>query len=137
MAESQKKRGLLEKGFFAFEDLEVYHQSVELATEVYKVTKEFPSDERFALTSQIRRAASSVILNIAEGKGRGSKKDFARFLYLARGSLLEVVSGLHLAEKLEFTKRQHTKNIYQSANTITAKLTALIRTLDPESLNQH
>jgi four helix bundle protein len=132
---TKTKRGLLNEGFFAFEDLEVYHQAVDLAAMVYVVTKAFPADERFALTSQLRRASTSVVLNIAEGKGRGSNKDFARFLYQARGSLLEVVSGLHLAEKLGFTQRPNTQAIYQKAKEATNKLTSFIRFLDPETTN--
>lgn len=123
---------MLEKGYFAFEELEVYHRAVDLAALVYKLTQGFPDSERFGLTSQIRRAATSVSLNIAEGKGRGSKKDFARFLYTAKGSLLEVVSAIHLAEKLEFVNREQIKPILFSTFELTNMLSGFIRSLEKD-----
>jgi four helix bundle protein len=134
--ESQKpksvRQGLVENGYFAFEDLEVYHRSVDLTADVYKLTQTFPDLERFGLISQLRRAATSVSLNIAEGKGRGTPKDFARFLLQARGSLLEVVSGLHLAERLEFTNRSETQPLLNKAFELTNKLTSFIRAINPQ-----
>jgi four helix bundle protein len=135
-AESREQRAtarkLVEEGFFAFEDLEVYQLAVDLTAQVYQLTLMFPDAERFGLTSQIRRAATSVTLNIAEGRGRGSDKDFARFLYQARGSLLEVVSGFHLAERLMFTQREHTRSLFTASNQLNSKLTAFIRKLGSE-----
>lgn len=131
--DTKSQRGMAKTGFFAFEDLAIYHLAVELTALVYKMTQPFPSAERFGLTSQIRRASSSVVLNIAEGKGRGSSKDFARFLYIARGSLLEVVSGFHVAEKLEFIQRKQTQDLYQKSRELVSKITALIRSIDPNN----
>ena len=127
-----KRQGLVERGYFAFEDLEVYHLSVDLAAGVYKLTQTSPDFERFGLISQLRRAAASVSLNIAEGKGRGTKKDFARFLLQARGSLLEVVSGIHLAERLKFTHRTETKTILDQAFELTNKLSSFVRAIQPD-----
>lgn len=71
MAELAKTRErMVQKGYFAFEELEVYHRSVDLAALIYKLTQAFPDLERFGLISQLRRAATSVELNIAEGKGK-------------------------------------------------------------------
>jgi four helix bundle protein len=123
---------MLEKGYFAFEELEVYHRSVDLAALVYKLTQGFSDSERFGLTSQIRRAPTSVSLNIAEGKGRGSPKDFARFLYNAKGSLLEVVSALHLAEKLDFVNREQIKPLLCAAFEFTNMLSGFIRALEKD-----
>jgi four helix bundle protein len=113
--------------------LEVYHRSVDLAAQIYKLTQGFPDSERFGLTSQLRRAATSVSLNIAEGKGRGSFKDFARFLYQSRGSLLEVVSGLHLAEELGFIKRPSTQPILRASFELTNMLSGFIKTLESKA----
>jgi four helix bundle protein len=124
-----KKRQLAKSGFFAFEDLEIYQLSVELAYDLYKLAKDFPDSEKYALTSQLKRASTSVTLNIAEGRGRGSDKDFAKFLFQARGSLLEVVAGFHLAERFGYVKRDQTQAIYSSANDLASKLTAFIKTL--------
>ena len=135
-AESREQRatarGLMVDGFFAFEDLEVYQLAVDLAAQVYPLTATFPDSERFGLISQARRAATSVTLNIAEGRGRGSDKDFARFLYQARGSLLEVVSAFHLAERLSFTTREKTQTLLKAAHQLNSKLTAFIRKLGEE-----
>lgn len=127
MADGKKMRqiNLSDKGFFAFENLEIYHLSVELAALVYTLTKGFPADERFGLTNQLRRAAASVTLNIAEGRGRATDKDFARFLIQARGSLYEVVSGLHLSVRLGYLHEQDTRQVNELARELSAKLTAL------------
>lgn len=86
----------------SFEDLKVWQETQNLAVEVYKVTKQFPKDELFAMTSQLRRAVSSISANIAEGFGRSTANDKAHFYTMAYGSLLEVKNFLYLAEKLEY-----------------------------------
>lgn len=85
---------------FTFEKLETWHKAIDFADMVYSVTKSFPGDERFGLTSQMRRAAVSISSNIAEGSSRFSKTDFARFLEIATGSVFEVVSQSFLARRL-------------------------------------
>ncbi len=77
---------------FRFQKLEVWQKAVQFANHIYELTKTFPTDERFGLTSQMRRAAVSISANIAEGSGRVSDKDFARFLEIAYGSLMEALS---------------------------------------------
>jgi four helix bundle protein len=79
----------------------IWNKSMELATSVYKVTANYPDDEKFGLTSQIRRSAVSVPSNIAEGAGRESDKDFARFLSIANGSSYELQTQLILSQLLE------------------------------------
>lgn len=83
--------------------LNVYQSSQELALECYKITKKFPSDEKFAIISQIRRAAVSVHLNIAEGCSRKSQKERNRYFEIARGSVIEVDSAIGIAYKLKYT----------------------------------
>ena len=85
-----------------FHKLGIWQRSHQLTIDVYKVSKSFPKDEMFGLTSQIRRAASSVPTNIAEGCGRASNKDFAHFLQIAIGSASEVEYELLLAHDLEY-----------------------------------
>jgi len=84
--------------------LNVYQFSQELALECYRVTKKFPSDERFALMQQIRRAAISVHLNIAEGCSRKSPNERNRYLEIARGSAIEIDSAIGISFKLEYVK---------------------------------
>lgn len=89
----------------SFEDLIVWQESQLLAVHVYKITKLFPKDEVFAMTSQLRRAVSSISANIAEGFGRTAKNDKLHFYTMAYGSLLEVKNFLYLAEKLEYIQK--------------------------------
>ena len=85
-----------------FRTILAWQEADNLVIEVYKVTDSFPIEEKFGLTSQIRRATVSVAANIAEGSGRNSLKDFLRFLYNAQGSLSEVEYYLHIANRLGF-----------------------------------
>ncbi|MBZ9714665.1 four helix bundle protein [Deinococcus multiflagellatus] len=90
----------MEETFFPFEQLDVYALAVDFAAEVYRMTATFPDTERFGLTNQMRRAAVSVSLNIAEGRGRGTDREFVRFLMMSRGSLFEVLSAAQIAHRL-------------------------------------
>lgn len=81
----------------SYRDLEVWQRAFELSLAVYDATRQMPADERFGLTSQIRRSAVSVPSNIAEGFGRGSRVDYTRFLKMARGSLYELETQLLIA----------------------------------------
>ena len=87
---------------FAYTKLIVWQKAMELVKLIYKHTKGFPLDERFALTDQIRRAAVSIPSNIAEGSGRTGNKDYAYFLAIARGSLYETVTQLKIAQDLGY-----------------------------------
>ncbi len=82
---------------FRFEKLEVWQEARKINQVIYRLTRKFPREELFAMTSQIRRASISVSSNIAEGSGRNSDKDFAHFLEQAYGSLMEVPSIFYLA----------------------------------------
>ncbi|MEX2583030.1 MAG: four helix bundle protein [Gemmatimonadota bacterium] len=85
----------------SYRDLEVWQKAMDLAEECYHATGGFPKEEIYGLTSQIRRAATSVAANIAEGRGRRSTRDFLRFLGIAYGSLLELETHVLLAERLD------------------------------------
>lgn len=100
---------------FNFEKLDVWHRAVELASVVYDVTNRFPADERFGLTSQMRRAVVSVSSNIAEGSSRSSRADFARFVELAVGSLYELLSQAYVARKQGFLSEDDFRKLHSAA----------------------
>lgn len=91
-----------EQKIIAFEQLTVWQESQNLAVLIYKLSEAFPKEERYGLTSQLRRAASSVSANIAEGFGRSTVNDKLHFYTIAYGSLLETKNFLYLAEKLGY-----------------------------------
>lgn len=83
-------------------DLDVWNKSMDLAFDLYSMTKDFPKEEVYGLTSQIRRSIVSIASNIAEGAARGSKKEFIQFLYISLGSIAELETQLLLAKRLEY-----------------------------------
>ena len=85
----------------SFRDLTVWQRSIELTLEIYRLTKAFPREELFGLTSQLRRAAVSIASNIAEGQSRGTTGEFIQFLGIARGSNAEVQTQLVIARGLQ------------------------------------
>jgi four helix bundle protein len=86
----------------SYRDLIAWQKAKSVALDVYRCTRRFPRDEVYGLSSQMRRAAVSVPSNIAEGKGRYSRKEFVQFLYHARGSLLELQTQLSIARDLDY-----------------------------------
>lgn len=85
-----------------YKDLIVWQRSMELVVEVYKITNNFPKEELYGLVSQMRRCAVSIPSNIAEGRRRGSKKDFLRFLLISYGSGAELETKIEISKKLGF-----------------------------------
>ncbi|MGC4015671.1 MAG: four helix bundle protein [Luteolibacter sp.] len=118
---------------FGFEKLEVWQKAIEFADVVYSVTRSFPSDERFGLTNQMRRAAVSISSNIAEGSARVSKKDFARFVEIATGSLFEVISQAHIGRNQGLLSEEQFETLYSSAETQGRMLSGLRRALLPDA----
>lgn len=112
----------------SYRDLEVWQRAFELSREVYQVTKHFPQDERFGLTSQIRRSAVSVPSNIAEGYGRGSRIEYLRFLKISRGSLCELETQALLADSEGFLRDGH--RVFDLAKSTGQMLSALIARID-------
>jgi four helix bundle protein len=110
---------------FRFEKLEVWQKAVDLARDVYAVTRGFPADERFGLTAQMRRAAVSISSNIAEGSSRGSDTDFARFVEIAYGSLMEVVSQALVARRESFLQEEALRSLYAKAEELARMLSGL------------
>ncbi len=116
--------------YFRFEKLEVWRLAREFVGVIYKITRKFPKDELFGLISQLRRAAISIILNIAEGSDRKSDMEFKRFLRMALTSLEEVISGLYIALDQNFISQDEFNKLYEKANELAAKLNALINSLN-------
>ena len=110
---------------FRFEKLDVWHRAVDFADSVYNATSSFPADERYGLTNQMRRAAVSVSSNIAEGSGRASDRDFGRFVEIAYGSLMEVVSQLSIAQRRKFILKETFDTVYQQADEVARMLSGL------------
>ena len=110
---------------FNFEKLDVWQRAVDLAAFIYDVTGKFPSDERFGITSQMRRAVVSVSSNIAEGSSRSSRQDFARFVELAVGSLYELVSQGFIARKQGFLDEQVFQKLYSDSEELIRMLSGL------------
>ena len=111
-----------------FQDLQAWQKAHSLALMVYEVTKDFPQDERFGLTSQVQRAAVSVGSNIAEGWGRQSRPDFVRFLKIARGSCYEIQSQLLLAADLHYLSHDHA--VFATIGDTERLLCGLIRSIE-------
>lgn len=110
-------------------DLIAWQKTYELALTVMRSTGGFPVDERFGLTSQLRRAAVSVPSNIAEGFGRGSRAEYVRFLYIARGSLYELTTQLSLAADLGYLSSDNGDSLRSLADECERVLWGLIRAL--------
>ncbi|RDK88298.1 four helix bundle protein [Marinirhabdus gelatinilytica] len=112
---------------YAFEKLRVWQHSRQLAVKIYKCTKGFPSEEKFGLTSQMRRCAVSISSNVAEGTGRHSSKDKARFTEIAYSSALELLNQSILANDLELLDASDYNEIRVSITDITAMLDGLYK----------
>jgi len=110
-----------------FRRLNVWEKAHKLTLEVYKGTARFPKEELYALTSQLKRAASSVAANIAEGCGRGSDADFARFLLIAMGSASELEYHLLLARDLKFLSESDYQRLETGTTEVKRMLASLIR----------
>jgi len=99
---------------------------MELVEEIYLATRSFPREELFGLSSQMRRAAVSVPSNIAEGKGRYSRKELIQFLYKARGSLMELETQIELARRLAYLEAKDTRALAAKTSEVTRMLNGLI-----------
>lgn len=110
---------------FVFHKLHVWNLAKDLVKDIYNVTKSFPTEEKFGLTSQINRAAISVASNIAEGSGRISFKDQAHFTQLAYGSLMEVACQIEIACDLGFISESVLQSIHLTVKSVAEKLSAL------------
>jgi four helix bundle protein len=115
---------------FKFENLKVWQQSLELTDDIDFLTKTFPSHELYSLSSQIRRAANSVSLNIVEGSTGLSNAEFKRFLSIANRSALEVVGCLYLAKRRDYLNEEQFQILYSKVETLVKMIQALINSLN-------
>ncbi|MBL7731763.1 MAG: four helix bundle protein [Chitinophagaceae bacterium] len=110
-----------------YKKLDAWKQSMQIITDIYQLTRTFPREEMFGLTSQMRRAAISVPANIVEGIGRNYKKDTVQFLHIARGSLYEIETLLEIAINLGYLGTESTSGISELINKTIKTLNGLIR----------
>ncbi len=106
-------------------DLIVWQKSMDLAEDVYRVTSEFPREEMYRLTSQVIRAVISVPANIAEGHARGTRRDYANFLAIAKGWLMETETFLMLAERLGYDNPKRIERTLSLVTEVSKMITAL------------
>ena len=115
---------------FNFEKLDTWQRAIQFADLVYRATRRFPDEERFGLTSQMRRAAVSISSNIAEGTSRHSRDDYARFLEIAAGSLFEVVSQSFIGRNQGFLNEEDFRSLYTAAEEQSRMLSGLRKSLN-------
>ena len=111
-----------------YKELKVWQKAIDLCVLVYDASKHFPADERFGLTSQVRRACVSVPSNIAEGAGRKSKKEFANFISIATGSIFETETQIIIAQRLNYIRE--TENIFKLIDEIQKMLYGFAQKLE-------
>ena len=121
--------------FKNYKELKVWQKSYQLCLEIYKITVKFPKDEKFGLTSQIRRAVVSVPSNIAEGYGRKTTADYIKFLYIAYGSNCELETQIMLAGDLGYIDSDILEGIKNDIYEVERMLKALIKSLENKHLN--
>ena len=107
-----------------YEHLEIWKESMNLAEKIYMITKKFPKEEIFGVTSQLRRAVSSISANVAEGSGRKSKKEFSQFVSIAYGSLCEVENFVELSRRLDYISSTEQEEIVEKTTMLGKKLNA-------------
>lgn len=121
----------MENEIKSYKDLIVWQKSIKLVTLMYSFTNEFPKEEVYGLTSQLRRAVISIPSNIAEGKGRGSAKNYRSFLIIAQGSCYEVETQLEISRQLNFGEEGKRQEIEALLIEVMKMLSTLITKLKP------
>ena len=131
-ADASTRRGdsALDGKISSFRDLVAWQRARDLGLEIYQLTSDFPQEERFGLTSQLRRGGVSVASNIAEGYGRGTHSDYARFLRIARGALFEIETQIEFAVTLGFLSTDEYKRLQGLVDATARPLSGLIRSID-------
>ncbi|MER8968794.1 four helix bundle protein [Mesorhizobium sp. M0159] len=116
----------------SYRDLIVWQQAMDLTVAIYQVTRTWPKDEIYGLTSQVRRAATSVPANIAEGYGGESRASYQQFLRIAQGSLKELETHLLIAQRVGITSREAVESLMPHSESVGKLLRLLIRKLSAE-----
>jgi len=124
------QRGRGTENMKTFRDLIVWQRSMDLVTEVYKISKRLPDDETYGLISQIRRCAVSIPSNMAEGYGRNSTNQYVHFLRIATGSLYELQTQMEICLNLQYIDKMEFEQLYESSREIERMLSSLIRKLN-------
>lgn len=119
----------------SYQDLKVWQAGMTLGEMAYRVTESFPRDEMFGMTSQIRRAASSVPANIAEGWGRATTAEFQQFLRIAHGSLRELETHLLLSTRIGLTSAEKARPLLECCSTLGRQIVILQRKLSDRRRN--
>ena len=120
---------MVKRGGGSYRDLAIWQKAIDLSKYLYQTTRCLPDEERYGLTSQIRRAAISVPSNIAEGQARGGKKEFIQFLYIAKGSLAELDTQCVLALEFGYVEREQQQAILMKIEELQKMIFSLIRKL--------
>lgn len=118
----------------SYRDLQVWQRGMDLAGHSYLLTKTFPREEMFGLTSQIRRASTSIPANIAEGYGRENRREFIQFLRIAQGSLKELETHVLLATQLKMANADTASSLLGDCESLGKMLRALIRKLQAKAI---
>ncbi len=113
----------------SYRDLVAWQKAMKFVTAIYEVTQRFPSEERYGLTNQLRRASVSVPSNIAEGQARFSQKEFHHFLSMARGSLVEIETQLLIARNLKYLQTAKAEDLLATADELGRILNGLISSI--------
>lgn len=125
---TEGQRGIVKN----YRDLIVWQKAMGLVTEIYQYTKSFPEEERYGLTSQLRRSSVSLPSNMAEGYGRNSTQDYIRFLRIANGSLFELQTQLEIAHNLGFLTENRFPVLFEMSREIERMLSSLIKKVNPK-----
>jgi four helix bundle protein len=118
-----------------YKELKVWQKSYQLCLNIYKITKDFPKEEKYGLISQIRRATVSVPSNIAEGYGRKTTPEYIRFLYMAYGSNCELETQILLSQDLGYVSVEDTIRLQENIREVERMLKALIKSLENKHSN--
>ncbi|PJC47266.1 MAG: hypothetical protein CO035_06590 [Candidatus Omnitrophica bacterium CG_4_9_14_0_2_um_filter_42_8] len=116
-----------------FRKLSIWHKAVGLIEDIYKITNSFPKDELYGLTNQLRRAAVSIAMNIAEGSGADSDMEFKRFLIIAFRSTYEVMCGIEVAIKLNYITDKEGNKILDKLEELSAMINGFTKKLKADS----
>jgi four helix bundle protein len=114
----------------SYQELDVWQRGMKLAELAYRLTKRFPREELFGMTSQIRRAASSIPANIAEGWGRQGTREFQQYLRISQGSLRELETHLLLSQRVSLCSEEEAQPLLAEATILSKQLVNLMRSLD-------
>lgn len=114
-------------------DLDIWNKGIDLVERIYRITGDFPKEEQFGLTAQLRRCVVSIPSNIAEGAARNSKKEFVQYLYISLGSLSEIETQLLISERLGYL---HEQNIFEQVEHLRRMLLNFIKYIKGKMLNK-